>query len=77
MALFLPAAALVPVGLFAVGFKGGETVTKYLEATGVACRPSEAAEFYLYFFMLAYLIVFGRRIRGIETEASGFKTKKT
>ena len=43
----------------------------------MAARPSEAAEFYLYFFMVAYLIVFERRIREIEKEAPGVKTKKT
>ena len=52
-------------------------MTNISKTTEVAGRLSEAAEFYLCFFMLAYLIVFGRRIRGIEIEASGFKTKKT
>ena len=31
-------------------------------------RPSETIELYLYFFILAYLIVFTRRIREIKTE---------
>ncbi|MBC8020791.1 MAG: hypothetical protein H7X78_06215 [Methyloceanibacter sp.] len=70
MALFLPAAALVPAALFAVFFKGAGTLA-------MAARPSEAAEFYLYFFMVAYLIVFERRIREIEREAPGVKSKKT
>ena len=29
-------------------------------------RPSETIELYLYFFILAYLIIFARRIREIE-----------
>jgi hypothetical protein len=42
---------------------------------GVAARPSEAVEFYLYFFIMAYLIVFGRRIAALETEDSKAKTR--
>jgi hypothetical protein len=39
-------------------------------SVGVAARPSEAIEVYLYFFMMAYLIVFERRISELETEGS-------
>lgn len=42
---------------------------------GVAARPSEAVEFYLYFFMMAYLIVFERRIHALETEGSKAEAK--
>jgi hypothetical protein len=31
--------------------------------TGLVFRPSETIETYLYFFILAYLIVFARRIK--------------
>jgi hypothetical protein len=42
---------------------------------GVAARPSEAVEFYLYFFIMAYLIVFERRIAALETEGSRATTR--
>ena len=70
MALFLPAAALVPAALFAVFFKGAGTLA-------MAARPSEAAEFYLYFFMVAYLIVFERRIREIERESPASRDNRS
>jgi hypothetical protein len=76
MALFLPAAALVPAALLAVLFKGAEMLAKYHGAgLGVAARPSEAVELYFYFFMMAYLIVFERRIRELETEGARTKAK--
>jgi hypothetical protein len=31
-------------------------------------RPSETIELYLYFFILAYLMVFARRIHALEAE---------
>ena len=66
MALFLPAAALVPAALFAALFKGSDLLAKYQDVpVGLAARPSEVTEFYLYFFMLAYLIVFERRVRAL------------
>ncbi len=34
-------------------------------------RPSETVEFYLYFFILAYLILFERRIHELETDDVG------
>ena len=37
-------------------------------------RPSESIEFYLYFFILAYLIVFSRRIGELETDEAKSKT---
>lgn len=76
MALFLPATALVPAALLAVLFKGAAALAKYSEAgVTVAARPSEAVEFYLYFFMMAYLIIFERRIRELEIEGSRTKAK--
>ncbi len=77
MSLFLPAAALVPTALFAALFKGGDLLAKYhLAAVGLAARPSEVTEFYLYFFMLAYLIVFDRRIRELGAEGRKTKTRR-
>ena len=72
-ALFFPAAALVPTALLALCFKlldearARELVLAYE-------RPSESIEFYLYFFILAYLIVFSRRIGELETDEGKSKT---
>ncbi|MBM3543845.1 MAG: hypothetical protein FJX44_04970 [Alphaproteobacteria bacterium] len=70
LALFLPSAILVPGALGMVLFK----LVEYLGKTNtvqLAGRPSEAVEFYLYFFILAYLIVFERRITELETDRAG------
>ena len=72
-ALFFPAAALVPTALLALCYKlldearARELVLAYE-------RPSESIEFYLYFFILAYLIVFSRRIGELETDQAKSKT---
>ena len=51
LALFLPAAALLPTALFASLFKLAGLLGEYHAMSfGVAARPSEAVEFYLYFF---------------------------
>jgi hypothetical protein len=76
LALFLPAAALLPTALFASLFKLAGLLGEYdAMSFGVAARPSEAVEFYLYFFIMAYLIVFERRIAALETEGSRAKSK--
>ena len=68
VALFLPSAVLVPTALFMLGFKiDGTAVEMQRHELLMAARPSEAVEFYLYFFIFAYLIIFERRIREIET----------
>jgi hypothetical protein len=59
MSLFLPASALLPTAVIAMGFKL-ELVHRLVN------RPSEAVELYLYFFILGYLIVYARRIREVE-----------
>jgi hypothetical protein len=74
LALFLPSAVLVPTALLALFFKLFATL-KFEGLPGVAGRPSEAVEFYLYFFILAYLVVFERRIRELETEDAGTRRK--
>jgi len=66
LALFLPAAALVPAAIGALLFKAID-----VSSAGLVSRPSESIEFYLYFFILAYLIVFERRITALETAARG------
>jgi hypothetical protein len=68
MALFLPSAVLVPTALFMLFFKVDGILSKFTGHSLFAARGSEAVEVYLYFFMLAYLIVFERRIRELETE---------
>jgi hypothetical protein len=76
LALFLPAAALAPSALYALLFKIASMLGKHHEMIfGVAARPSETVEFYLYFFMMAYLIVFERRIATLEIEGSKAKTR--
>ena len=76
VALFLPAAALLPTALFASLFKLAGLLGEHdAMGFGVAARPSEAVEFYLYFFIMAYLIVFERRIAALETEDSKAKTR--
>ena len=65
-----PSASLLPITLFALFFKLAGTLTKYGMAGPVAARPSEAVEFFMYFFIFAYLMVFERRIRAL-TESTG------
>ena len=74
LALFLPAAALLPTALFASLFKLPGVLGDAM-SFGVAARPSEAVEFYLYFFIVAYLIVFERRIAALESEGPGSKAE--
>jgi hypothetical protein len=76
LALFLPAAALLPTALFASLFKLAGRLGEYdVMSFAVAARPSEAVEFYLYFFIMAYLIVFERRIAALETEGPSAKSE--
>jgi hypothetical protein len=67
ISLFLPPAALVPTAACAMFFK----LLDELHAKNYFHhfqRASETIESYLFYFILAYLIVFQRRIREIETE---------
>ena len=55
LAVFLPAAALLPTALFASLFKLAGLLGEYsIMSLGVAARPSEAVKFYLDFFIMAY-----------------------
>ena len=75
LALFLPSASLLPIALFALFFKLAGTLTKYGMAGPVAARPSEAVEFFMYFFIFAYLVVFERRIRALGAESKGARAE--
>lgn len=71
LSLFLPPAALVPTAIAVFVFKYLDVAQQKGYLQGVLQRPSETVELYLYFFILAYLIVFVRRIREIEAEGLG------
>jgi hypothetical protein len=64
--LFLPAAALVPTALGAMLFKLVDRLQQADYLPTLIQRPSEVIETYLYFFILAYLIVYARRIKELE-----------
>ncbi len=66
VSLFLPPPALVPTSLGAAVFKLLDRVQQSGHLTDLLLRPSETIETYLYFFILAYLIVFARRIKELE-----------
>jgi hypothetical protein len=66
VSLFLPPAALLPTALGASLFKLVDRVQQSSYVTNILQRPSETIETYLYFFILAYLIVYARRIRELE-----------
>jgi hypothetical protein len=68
-ALFLPAAALVPIALLALCFKLLDEA-RARELLVAYERPSESTELYLFFFILAYLIVYTRRIGELEADQS-------
>jgi len=68
ISVFLPPPALVPTSLGVVGFKLVDRLQNTGHLSSVLHRPSETIETYLYFFILAYLIVFARRIRELEAE---------
>jgi len=74
LSLFFPPSALVPIAVCALIFKFLDEL-RAKEAFRAFERPSEGIEFYLYFFILAFLIVFERRIRELETECLGKTTK--
>jgi hypothetical protein len=71
LSLFLPAAALVPTAIAVFVFKYLDIAQQKGLLHPVLQRPSETVELYLYLFILAFLIVFTRRIREIEAEESG------
>jgi hypothetical protein len=66
LSLFLPPAALVPTALGAFASKLIDRLQQGGYVDTILQRPSETIETYLYFFMLAYLIVYARRIKVLE-----------
>jgi hypothetical protein len=68
ISLFLPSAILVPTAVGAAIYKLADLLAHSGRLPGITGRPSETIEFYLYFFILGYLVVFERRIRELETE---------
>jgi len=71
ISLFLPAAALVPTALGAIIFKAVDRLQPGDYIPTVVIRPSEIIETYLYFFILAYLIVFARRVHELQASQGG------
>lgn len=68
ISLFLPPSALVPTSLGVVGFKLVDRLQQSGYLIDILQRPAETIETYMYFFILAYLVVYARRIRELETE---------
>lgn len=66
VSIFLPPAALVPTALGAMIFKLIDRLQQGGVMPTLLFRPSETIETYLYFFILAYLLVFARRIKELE-----------
>ena len=66
ISLFLPADALVPTGLGVLIFKLIDRLQQGGHVGIILQRPTETIETYLYFFILAYLIVYARRIKQFE-----------
>jgi hypothetical protein len=64
--LFLPPTALVPTAIGVLIFKLIDRLQYGAHIPTLLFRPSETIEFYLYFFILGYLIVFARRIKELE-----------
>ena len=64
--LFLPAAAIVPVAIAALLFKGLDRLQQLDVITSPAARPSESVETYLYLFILFFFIMYRRRIGELE-----------
>ena len=68
LSLFIPADALVPTAIGMIIFKALDILYERGVVGEVVGRGSETVETYLYFFILAYLIVFARRIGALENE---------
>jgi hypothetical protein len=73
LSLFLPPAALLPTAVIAMGFKLVDLLDQGGRSSMLIQRPSETIESYLYYFILAYLIVFARRLSVLEAAEGGAK----
>ena len=61
--LFLPANAMVPLAIGAMFFKVVDRLEQGHHVGKLLDRPSETIETYLYVFIVAYLVIYARRIR--------------
>jgi hypothetical protein len=68
LSLFFPAAAVVPTAVAVMAFKLYDVLYQKQIVGELIQRPSETVELYLYFFLLAYLIIYTRRIHALEAE---------
>jgi len=68
LSLLFPPAALLPISLIVFAIKIADMAFQKGRAGEVLHRPSETIELYLYGFILAYLIVFTRRVGEIERD---------
>lgn len=75
VSLFLPAAALVPTALGATIFKLVDRLQQGGYVATILHRPSETIETYLYFFIVAYFIVYARRIKALEVAEGALPPK--
>ena len=66
LSLFLPPAALVPIAITVFAFKYLDVAHQKGYLPSLLQRPSETIELYLYFFILAYLIIYARRLKELE-----------
>jgi hypothetical protein len=73
--LFLPANALVPLAIGAMVFKLVDRLQQGAHIAKLLDRPSETIETYLYLFIVAYLLVYARRIGELEA-AQGARPPK-
>ena len=63
VSLFLPANAMVPLAIGAMFFKVVDRLEQGHHVGKLLDRPSET---YLYVFIVAYLVIYARRIRELE-----------
>jgi hypothetical protein len=71
VALFLPANAMVPLAIGAMLFKLVDRLQQGGHIHIILDRPSETIETYLYLFIVAYLVVYARRIKELEAAQGG------
>jgi hypothetical protein len=64
--LFLPANAMVPLAIGAMFFKVVDRLEQGHHVGKLLDRPSETIETYVYVFIVAYLVIYARRIRELE-----------
>jgi hypothetical protein len=68
LAIFFPAAIMVPTALCAMGFKAIHTRINDVRVFGDTIpRPSEAAETFYVMFLLFFMIVLARRVRLLQS----------